>query len=276
MNIRFLFILCAMGLFSQVVFRKSEPPGYTIVINTFRDRDQNLYYLADTYHRCKSVKQIIVMWNDIERDPPRGLRGTTVLVPNQNVISNRFNIKNLMTDAVFHVDDDLMYSCDVIEDAFKVWSENPDSMVGFAPRLLTDGPGRLNYKWKGAYKQGKFNTGWVTKGGFVHRKYMDMYSMDESYDKIRRLVDDYTTGEDILMSLINKERGEGFIPLEVLPGQYRTMRDTNKKITLNSRSGKHRGSVMREITRYLRAATIPDLFEDSKELDWLSKTKVMI
>lgn len=51
-------------------------------------------------------------------------------------LNNRFKpIKNLRTDAIFSVDDDVLVPCDVLDFAFTVWQTAPSTMVGFVPRM---------------------------------------------------------------------------------------------------------------------------------------------
>lgn len=282
MNNRLIFILCALGLFSQVVFRDSgeNKPEFTILLNTFR-RDHNLFRIVDNYKRCENVKQIVVLWNDVERDWSE-MKDTlgdsaTILVPGDNRISNRFLVENLDTDAVFHADDDMLYTCDLIEEAFALWLDNQDTMVGFAPRLFKRHGHSMSYRWDGSYRNGKCTTCWITKGGFIHRRFMDLYRSDDAYSPIRDLVDRYTTGEDMLMSLIQLEHGSGVIPIEVKPDQFMNLKDKNKQVALNNRSGRKRGEVMHAIYRYMRSVNKKTLFDDSIiELNWLNKTKVRI
>jgi len=280
MNNRVLFVLCAILLFSQVAFRKRAPPGFTVVVNTFRSRDDNLLHIVDTYRRCQGVKQVIIMWNDVDRLPEstalNNLKGAIMVTPKINVISNRFLVEDLLTDGVFHTDDDILYSCGLLEDTFKVWLKNQDSMVGYAPRWMLRYKHRVDYEWDGAYRHGKYNTLWLTKGGFIHRKYMDVYRTDSAYDKIRTMVNEFTTGEDILMSLIHKELGSGYVPVQVNPGQYLEFPDKDKHINLVHRAGSHRTTVLHEVYRYMKSIDSKNLFDNIERLDWLNKTLIRI
>lgn len=54
----------------------------------------------------------------------------------EDSLNNRFKeIKDLKTDAVFSIDDDVVFPCSSVEFAFRVWRSAPDTMVGFVPRM---------------------------------------------------------------------------------------------------------------------------------------------
>lgn len=54
----------------------------------------------------------------------------------EDSLNNRFKeIKDLETDAVFSIDDDVLFPCSSVEFAFDVWLSAPDTMVGFVPRV---------------------------------------------------------------------------------------------------------------------------------------------
>lgn len=51
-------------------------------------------------------------------------------------LNNRFKpIKDLRTDAIFSVDDDVIVPCSTMDFAFSVWQSASDTMVGFVPRM---------------------------------------------------------------------------------------------------------------------------------------------
>ncbi|GAA0153184.1 glycosyltransferase [Lithospermum erythrorhizon] len=54
----------------------------------------------------------------------------------EDSLNNRFKeIKDLKTDMVFSIDDDIIFPCASVELAFRVWQSAPDAMVGFVPRV---------------------------------------------------------------------------------------------------------------------------------------------
>ena len=104
------------------------------------------------YTRCGGLDSIHVVWS--EPDPPsHSLRQFLDHIVHSNArdgrqvelkfdintedsLNNRFKeIKDLKTDAVFSIDDDVIFPCFSVEFAFKVWLSAPDTMVGFVPRV---------------------------------------------------------------------------------------------------------------------------------------------
>lgn len=125
--------------------------GYTILINTFR-RNDLLKQSVEHYASCSGVDSIHVIWS--EADPPsdvllaylrrvahRNSRDGRILemefdVNAEDSLNNRFkDIAGLKTDAVFSVDDDVLFPCASVDFAFRVWQSAPTAMVGFVPRM---------------------------------------------------------------------------------------------------------------------------------------------
>jgi len=244
---------------------------YTVVINAYR-RDDFLRESIKHYGQCGRVAWIYVIWNDIERSIPPSLamnhtivmqhlepnvtvkdlidkRGRLVyFVDKRNVISNRFRPRPFATEAVFSVDDDMLYDCDTMASGHDAWlrlafgktlNKNSRGLItddpiereskririglGFAPRKIllqnymsiedyrksklfdsSDDPKmgqrRIRYyKPNAAYVTGFHNTIFVTKGAFLPHTVYEEY-FDKKWSDMRDLVDEHTTGEDILMS----------------------------------------------------------------------------
>lgn len=125
--------------------------GFTILINTWK-RSDLLKQSIVHYTSCSSVDSIRIVWS--EPDPPSdSLRGFLRKVVQSNSkdgkeidlkfefnkedsLNNRFKeIKDLMTEAIFSIDDDVVFPCSSVEFAFSVWRSAPDTMVGFVPRM---------------------------------------------------------------------------------------------------------------------------------------------
>lgn len=189
--------------------------GFTVVLNTFR-RNACLQMAFEHWASCNAVVQIRVSWSDVERRPPLWLRARATAEPERVVIdtykynrlSNRFRpLASVPTDALFSVDDDLYYSCELMAEAHEEWRRRRAHaaargkgapMVGFAARLLRDGP----YDWPQPYRKPFVkNTLFVTKGAFLSRDDLDLFWRPE-YSPIVRHVDEHTTAEDISMSVI--------------------------------------------------------------------------
>mmetsp|Transcript_25065 Transcript_25065/g.64737 ORF Transcript_25065/g.64737 Transcript_25065/m.64737 type:complete len:400 (+) Transcript_25065:114-1313(+) len=189
--------------------------GFTVVLNTFR-RNACLQMAFEHWASCNAVAQIRVSWSDVERRPPLWLRARATAEPERFVIdsykynrlSNRFRpLERVPTDALFSVDDDLFFSCDLMAEAHGEWRKRRAAaaargkgapMVGFAPRLLVDGP----YDWPQAFRKPFIkNTLFVTKGAFLSRDDFELFWRPEFAPLVRQ-VDEHTTAEDISMSVV--------------------------------------------------------------------------
>jgi len=99
------------------------------------------------------------------------------------------------------VDDDCSYSCSAMAAAFKLYSDSntPETeMVGFAPRKVHPDGG---YWQAEAFHMLVYNTLFVTKGAFLHKRWFEIYWRDE-HAEMRWLVDKNITAEDLLFSSI--------------------------------------------------------------------------
>lgn len=235
---------------------------YTVVINAFR-RDDRLEESLSHYSQCVRARYIYVIWNDVERDiPSNTLRNRTIIhnnklpvdelvyrmqrvvffVDESNVISNRFIPRHFLTEAVFSVDDDMLYDCDTMASAHDAWNNmaagHPHEPVGvgFAARHVhldkymsleeyrrsplwrAEDDAELEqlrvryYEPSDAYRSGIYNTVFVTKGAFLSTNLFAQY-FDAKFDEVRKLVDAHTTGEDMLMSAVCWHLGVHLLPL---------------------------------------------------------------
>lgn len=147
---KFLVIACQGEHLSYCVlyfYRK----GYALLINTWKRNDLLKQSIAH-YARCSSLDSIHIVWS--EPDPPseslkKFLNRVILLnsksdrrvelkfdINKEDSLNNRFKpITDLKTDAVFSIDDDIIFPCSSVEFAFDVWRSAPDTMVGFVPRI---------------------------------------------------------------------------------------------------------------------------------------------
>lgn len=175
-----------------------------IVVNTFR-RDICLRWVLEHWRRCRP-RQLRVVWNDVWRPPPLSdWHGMDVFVdmPTTSNLTNRFLPQDFGVEAVFSVDDDVVYSCAELWAAYRSWQEHPAQLVGFAPTFIFRELGRLgSYSNAHVRSSKEANTLFITRGGFVHRRYYDIFSRSE-YAEFRGMVDAHVQGEDLLMSLVH-------------------------------------------------------------------------
>ncbi|KAM7271985.1 hypothetical protein ACFE04_031199 [Oxalis oulophora] len=196
--------------------------GYAIVMNTWKRYDL-LKQSISHYSSCRGLDSIHVVWSE-PTPPPVPLKEFLYRIVQENSrdrqavklefdihtensLNNRFKeISGLETDAVFSIDDDVIFPCSTVEFAFSVWRSAPDAMVGFVPRThwVDESKGntdRYVYAgwwsvwWSGAYSM------ILSKAAFFHKKYLTLYSKN-----MPQAIKDYITTsrncEDIAMSFL--------------------------------------------------------------------------
>ncbi|KAH9324370.1 hypothetical protein KI387_004548, partial [Taxus chinensis] len=194
--------------------------GYTVLINTWK-RNDLLKQSVSHYAGCSSVDAINVVWSETE--PPSEILQAdlrrTVYSKSQiskkpdfrfnlnevNNLNNRFRpIQDLRTDAIFSVDDDVIFPCSTLDFAFTVWQSAPDSMVGFVPRMhwvKKNDAKRFTYGgWWSVWWMGTYSMV-LSKAAFLHKKYLDMYTHQMSAT-IREYIIRERNCEDIAMSFL--------------------------------------------------------------------------
>ncbi|KAG9150235.1 hypothetical protein Leryth_009806 [Lithospermum erythrorhizon] len=208
---------------SDALYESSFPKkGYALLINTWK-RNDLLKKSISHYASCPGLQSIRIVWS--EPDPPSDsiveyLNRVVQLhskdgreielkfdINKEDSLNNRFKeIKDLRTDVVFSIDDDIIFPCSSVELAFSVWRSAPDTMVGFVPRV--------HWVDKSKGDQGKFiYGGWwsvwwtgtysmvLSKAALFHKKYLNLYTY-EMPASIREYVTKNRNCEDIAMSFL--------------------------------------------------------------------------
>eukprot|EP01083_Nonionella_stella_P006413 18613_1 len=217
---------------------KQQTQQFTILINTW-ERDKCLIKSVQHYLQCKDVAQIRIIWSDPHHDIPASLRylqqsnNALKLVFDEykdNKLTNRFKYNTQwVTNAIFQSDDDIMYSCDLLSNTFKLWTLFPEYMIGFAPRQPYHDDYRHKrtrnayyqfYQWDAAYSQCEYSMLFPTVGGFMHKKYYKLYDANDingiqnGWKQIKDSVNGNITAEDISMSLLYSF-SSGYPPISV-------------------------------------------------------------
>lgn len=122
-----------------------------MLINTWRHKSLLKQTVAH-YASCQSADAIHVVWSESEQ-PSEKLKtylNKIVVLKSQKAHKPNFRfdinadgepnsrfkpIKDLKTDAIFSVDDDVVVPCSTLDFAFSVWQSAPFTMVGFVPRI---------------------------------------------------------------------------------------------------------------------------------------------
>eukprot|EP00210_Caulerpa_lentillifera_P005033 g4807.t1 len=180
----------------------------TLMLNSFHRQDL-LLRSVQHYATCSSiVRQIRVIWCE-EGDPPEEvdyLKGGVEVVydiMNGTSLNNRFiPVKELQTEVVMSIDDDIYMPCSDLHRAFKAWTMSKRSLVGFFPRAH-----KLDQNCKFEYflgtktfLEGKFSM-LLTKAALFHRDYLEIFS-NHMPQGIRDYVNSKHNCEDIAMQLL--------------------------------------------------------------------------
>ncbi|GLT89159.1 hypothetical protein SLE2022_071560 [Rubroshorea leprosula] len=203
-------------------YRLSSPRGrYAIVMNTWKRYDLLKQSIAH-YVSCPRLESIHIVWSEPE-PPSESLKRYLNRVAQSNSgdehsvelkfdintedsLNNRFKeIKDLNTDAVFSIDDDVIFPCSSVELAFSVWQSAPETMVGFVPRVhwVDESKGKDHYiygGWWSVWWTGTYSMV-LSKAAFFHKKYFSLYT-NEMPASIREYVAKNRNCEDIAMSFL--------------------------------------------------------------------------
>ncbi|XP_027359118.1 glycosyltransferase family 64 protein C4-like [Abrus precatorius] len=196
--------------------------GYTVLINTWRQKSLLKQTVAH-YASCHSADAIHVVWSESELPSEMLKKYLNKIVvsksqkahkPNfrfdisaDDTSNSRFKpVKDIRTDAIFSVDDDVIVPCSTLDFAFSVWQSAPFTMVGFVPRMHWIDKEQNNVPY---YRYGGWWSVWwmgtysmvLSKAAFFHRKYLDLYSQ-EMPPSIQDYVSSERACEDIAMSLL--------------------------------------------------------------------------
>ncbi|KAL0359195.1 UNVERIFIED_CONTAM: Glycosyltransferase family 64 protein C4 [Sesamum angustifolium] len=203
--------------------RSSLPrKGYTLLINTWK-RNDLLKQSISHYASCPGLDSIHIVWS--EPDPPseslinflnhviklNSKHGREVVlkfdINKEDSLNNRFKeIKDLKSDVVFSIDDDIIFPCTTVEFAFSVWQSAPDTMVGFVPRIhwidkSNGNQDKYTYSgWWSVWWTGTYSM-ILSKAAFFHKKYLSMYTYEMPLS-IREYVTKNRNCEDIAMSFL--------------------------------------------------------------------------
>ncbi|KAF5453652.1 hypothetical protein F2P56_028542 [Juglans regia] len=196
--------------------------GYAIVMNTWKRYDL-LKQSISHYSSCPGLESIHIVWSEPNppSDPLKKFLNHIVQsnsgherqvelkfdINKEDSLNNRFKeIKDLRTDAVFSIDDDVIFSCSSVEFAFNVWRSAPDTMVGFVPRIhwVDQSKGNNDYYiyggWWSVWWTGTYSMV-LSKAAFFHKKYFSLYT-NEMSASVREYVTKNRNCEDIAMSFL--------------------------------------------------------------------------
>ncbi|CAI0443547.1 unnamed protein product [Linum tenue] len=188
---------------------QAQGKGYAIVMNTWKRYDLLKQSIAH-YASCSELDSIHIVWS--EPDPPsdplvahlnrilqsksRGPRQVELKfdINKEDSLNNRFKeIKDLKTDAVFSIDDDVVFPCSSVEFAFHVWQSAPDNLRD-NNKYYSYG-GWWSVWWTGTYSMV------LSKAAFFHKKYLRLYT-NEMPASLKDYITKNRNCEDIAMSFL--------------------------------------------------------------------------
>ncbi|KAL6123596.1 hypothetical protein ACLB2K_076117 [Fragaria x ananassa] len=196
--------------------------GYAIVMNTWKRYDL-LKQSISHYSRCPRLDSIHIVWSEpsppsdslkkflyhiIELNTRDGRRVKLKFdINKEDSLNNRFKeIPDLETDAVFSIDDDVIFPCSSVEFAFDVWQSASDTMVGFVPRMhwVDSMNGHMDHYiyggWWSVWWTGTYSMV-LSKAAFFHKKYLKVYT-NEMPASIKDFITKNRNCEDIAMSFL--------------------------------------------------------------------------
>lgn len=204
------------GLAQVSAYENMNTSNYTVVmIAYYPERFSVINESVQRMQHAPSLKEFIIIWNNLEKEAPTATSfGATevplrIVLAKANTLLNRYDntLMNLTTDCVMYVDDDIVIPTDGMEKTFAVWKQMPGRIVGgyqksFRPDFNNKTHEFVEYKYlfeiKGPWKYSILAPG---AGGCVHRKYLDIY-MSDKYKPARDHVLEKSECDDIFLNMI--------------------------------------------------------------------------
>ncbi|GAB4815340.1 hypothetical protein N2152v2_002386 [Parachlorella kessleri] len=180
---------------------------FTLMVMSYDKRLDSLKYYVQHYSQCPSVGEVLVVWNKGVPPVPQELGShvpVRVRVEKENSMNNRYKPDpEIRFRAVLSLDDDIMMPCSDVELGFATWRQHPDKIVGFYPRLITEGSdGRLGYNWEDStVRQGQYNA-LLTGAAFLDSRTAFALYWAEKVAPARQLVDELVNCDDLLMNWV--------------------------------------------------------------------------
>ncbi|KAI8881593.1 glycosyltransferase family 64 protein, partial [Backusella circina FSU 941] len=177
---------------------------FSVLISTYNpDRIEHLSLIIRHLLKSKKVHTVFVTWHNPELDVPENLikdRRVKVLRQSYDSLNNRFNpVKDLVTDSVYIMDDDIYLDLADLEFTFDIWRSRKDSVVGHFPRLHEYNPDTLeadyNLIGKAPY------TIILTKSMFIRSDYLFAYTCLLE-PRLHEAVDEHLNCEDLGFSMM--------------------------------------------------------------------------
>ncbi|WKY02846.1 hypothetical protein Q1695_016270 [Nippostrongylus brasiliensis] len=191
--------------FSKALGGNRPREQFTVVLLTY-NRDAVLSASLERLYRMPYLNKVIVIWNNVGREPlgawPRLHVPVEFIKVSKNSLNNRFvPWDRIRTEAVLSLDDDIDLKQHEIIFAFRVWRENRHRIVGFPARHHARYGDEMYYNSNHTCQLSIILTG----AAFLHKSYLQAYT-HEMPEAIRQHVDEVTNCEDIAMNFLVSHR----------------------------------------------------------------------
>lgn len=188
--------------FSQSLGANRPREQFTIVIVSY-NREIVLSNTLERLIGLPYLNRVIVIWNNVDRLPsisawPRMHVPLLFVNGTRNSLNNRFiPYKEIQTEAVLSMDDDIDLKQYEIIFAFRVWREQRDRIVGFPARYHAHFGQENFYNSNHTCQFSMILTG----AAFIHKLYMNAYT-NYMAPIIRQKVDEWMNCEDLAMNFL--------------------------------------------------------------------------
>ena len=185
---------------------------YTIRMNTW-NRNEQLMTSINHHANCEGVAQIQIIWCNPDEAPPRDVvfhpsRQVVIEYHDVNSLNERFNILlTPPTRGILSLDDDVLRSCEALDNAFFKWTKAYDQIVGFDARLhgqhAKKNPDIHGWDYLGNHDtyRAKYYSIVLLRAAFLHRDYLDLYTNNMPKHIINFVAENFNC-EDIAMSYL--------------------------------------------------------------------------
>ncbi|ETO10379.1 hypothetical protein RFI_26998 [Reticulomyxa filosa] len=243
--------------------------GYTVVMNTFR-RPQCIYSSIQHWRDCaqskghmKYLRNMIIIWPDPERHPEQRLINLINEINNSSsfrINIHRFNDTKL-SNRYCPGYDDMLVECETIDLMYQLWIRYPDHLIGTQYRYIQSDGTYSGTSGVNIHPFRKYNNIFVTKGGFIHKKYYELYFKSTKFQHIRQMVDRFITGEDILMSAVYHDSSDdpSHVPLIFYINPPTLLAQENDKRCVESKFGD--AAALHKRTSGNRATIVAEIFK---------------
>eukprot|EP01064_Diplonema_japonicum_P008056 TRINITY_DN15593_c0_g1_i1.p1 TRINITY_DN15593_c0_g1~~TRINITY_DN15593_c0_g1_i1.p1 ORF type:complete len:812 (+),score=123.76 TRINITY_DN15593_c0_g1_i1:51-2486(+) len=180
---------------------------FEVFLMTYK-RETSAVAAANYYRYCTGVKAVRIIWSESPNPPVfQNGKGAPVFIDNHypsQSLNGRFKTqRNVTTEVVFSVDDDVRVTCRDLHGAHKEWTNNRERIVGFFPRVVQKQRGGWRYRAFPAVEAWQQYSIVLSKAAFIPTKLLRAYtSSNPRQVATRRLVERERNCEDIAMQFV--------------------------------------------------------------------------